>query len=376
MNHEFPDEIDLMKKLDAAIPPYQDKVLASDDPQIAAAQRLAQGPDVRLSNVALNRIEAQLRSRMAELHPVASKPQSSRRGFRPTPWLRYMAAACLVIIMVVSGVAQVSANALPGDNLYSVKRAIETGRLAVVSDDGEPGLRVDLATRRVEEFEKLFLERGRIYPDALEEASDELDRSLQLLGQGFGDQVEISIRIIALTSEQERLINLTLPLTSQDVQQQLDRVASDVVEIQTSALVLSPNTKPEIVPTALPVPTWDISATPSLTVSPTQTPTPSMTVSPTRTPTIVSTQTKTPTTTATPHATKTPKPHSTTASEVIPTISEPDTMPTRTPPGHGATPGLGDNPPGQGGDNPGTGNDGQPPGQDKPDNPNKPNKDK
>ncbi len=368
MNHELPDELELMKNLDVALPPYQDKLVASTDPRIVAAQRLAQGPDVRLSNVALNRIEAQLRSRMAELHPApVPKAKPSRRVFRPGPWLRYAAAACLVFILIVSSVAQVSASALPGDTLYSVKRTIETGRLAVVSDNGEPGLRVDIAARRVDEFEKLLLEHGRIYPYALEEASDQLDRSLHLLERGFGDQIEISIRIIALTSEQERLINLALPLTSQEMQQELSRVASDVVKIQSSAMVLSPNTKPEIVPTALPMPTWEVSATPSSTVSPTLTPTP----------TIVSTQTRTPV--STPQATKTPKPHLTTmpeVDEVIPTISVPDVIPTRTPPGHGATPGLGDNPPGQGGDNPGQGNDGSPPGQDKPDKPDKPEKDK
>ncbi len=119
MTTENPNEIrDLMDRLDRAVPPYSKKALLPDsDPMVSAAQRLAQGPTIQLSDSALDRIEARLRARTAELHP-AKRPAPPTRVFpRRTRWQqvwRY-AAACLIVFLVLANVAQASASSLPGD---------------------------------------------------------------------------------------------------------------------------------------------------------------------------------------------------------------------------------------------------------------------
>jgi hypothetical protein len=78
---------------------------------------------------------------MAELHPAPVPKLNLRAGFfawsccamrQPPVGLHFNCQQC------GAGVRERAA----GDTLYSVKRTIETGRLAVVSDNGEPGLRL------------------------------------------------------------------------------------------------------------------------------------------------------------------------------------------------------------------------------------------
>lgn len=379
MNAEYPKRIreqretrDLMDRLDQAVPPNTKAVDGAEgDPLVDAARRLAQAPDVRLPNVSLNRIEAKLRAHTRELHaasaaaqpaPSTSRqpfPDLSRRVTRPK-WQRtgrlwrYAAAACLAFILTVSGLTRASASSLPGDHLYPLKRAVEAQRLALVTDDNEPDLRVELAGRRVKEFDRL-LSRDRVYPRALEEAAGHMAWTIDLLTDGHGSWATAGPRMIHLVDLESLLITRAMYITSPEVQARLAAVAARNDEMrQLIKAKLSPSSdgepptdpavEPDATPTETGTPAPSYTATPSPTATPSVTPTPSLTPTPTRT-------------TPAPSATYQP----TTAPEAYGT-------PTRTPPGHGPTPGLGDSPPGQGGDNPGVGNSGQPPGQeDKPD---------
>jgi hypothetical protein len=215
MNSDFPkDTRKLIQRLEEAVPPHSDALGdAGDDPLLKTAQRLANGPDIKLSDPALNRIEARLRARTREL---ARQPQAIEtapvahggwRAFRRYSWqaARYVAAACLILVLVTVGVGRASASSLPGETFYPVKRAIEGGRLAMVSENDEPELRVDLAERRLDEFDAL-LDRERVYPRVLEEAYAHLNRGLDLLAYGYGDRDVLGPRIITLTIRQARLI--------------------------------------------------------------------------------------------------------------------------------------------------------------------------
>jgi hypothetical protein len=268
-------------------------------------------------------------------------------------------------------VTKASASSLPGETLYPVKRAVESGRLALVSDNGEPGLRVDLASRRLDEF-KALLERDEVYPQALEEADDHLDRALELMARGYGNRAALSVRVSNLLDRQTTLITQAVPQASDRQRQHLESLMNNVLVLQEAALDLHSELFP---PTS--TPTLTATIPPSLTPLP-----PTSTITPTASSTL--TPTATPTASAVPSGTITPLPTNTLrpSQTVTYTILTPNdgsdpasldddvtprgVSPTRTPPGHGPTPGLGHgNAPGQGGSNPGNGNNGQPPGQQK-----------
>jgi hypothetical protein len=381
MNQDYSEEArQLMNELDRLIPPHSTETQTSADPLIQAARHLAQGPDIKLSAASLDRIEARLRARTIEMHAEPVKPLPPRPAARPATrrfspyrslW-RYAVAACLILALVVSaGVTKVSASSLPGETLYPVKRAVESGRLALVSDNGEPGLRVDLASRRLDEF-KALLERDEVYPQALEEADDHLDRALELMARGYGNRAALSVRVSNLLDRQTTLITQAVPQASDRQRQHLESLMNNVLVLQEAALDLhselfpptsTPTLTATIPPSLTPLPpTSTITPTASSTLTPTATPTasavPSGTITPLPTNTLRPSQTVT-------YTILTPNDGSDPASlddEVTPSSASP----TRTPPGHGPTPGLGHgNAPGQGGSNPGNGNNGQPPGQQK-----------
>ncbi len=353
----------LQERLDRAVPPGTRAVGdAADDPLVQAARRLAQGPAVRLSPAAQARIEARLRAQVAA---QASRP-AQRTLFRQRllPALRIAAVLAMVLLVSLFGVAQASADSLPGDRLYPVKRAIENARLALVSAQSEPALRVRFAERRLDEFERLLAQR-QVYPAVLFDASAHLEHALDLLGRGYGDRLALSERIATLTRQQTALIARAEALAPFDAFQQLGAAQRRNLTVQER--LVAEGSVPDFRPDYTPTPT------------PTETPTPTatFTVTPSPTPTETSTPTDTPTPTPTPTATATvsPTPTGTLTVMVTPTGTLTGTpvkgrpgagTPTRTPPGHGPTPGLGDNPPGQGGTHPGIGNQGQPPGQTKP----------
>jgi hypothetical protein len=359
MSRPTDDIRDLMERLDRSLPPHTRAVVGDDsDPLVAAARRLAQGPNVQLSNEAARRIESRLRQQVAAQH----HRQRSRSSARPV-WrgaLRYAAVLLLVIVLALTGLTRASADTLPGDQLYSVKRTVEDVRLTLAPTDSQAGLHVDFAGRRINEFETLLAKRNRYYPRALADASSELNSALNLLADGHGSRAKLDPKVISLAHQQASLVEQANALDlSQAQQQQLEQIAASNKVIQQR--LATEGTVPGFVPDATATPT----ATPTLTPTPTETATPTATPTPTSTPTATPTATPTPTPTRTPTATPTLTLTPSHTSSPDASLNSQSVGPaTRTPPGHGPTPGLGNMPPGQGGDNPGVGNGGDPPGKD------------
>ena len=346
----------LMELLDRAIPPHTQQVIAvgdDSDPLLAAARRLALGPRPALSPAARERIEARLRAQMAAAPPRVHESRPAPR-WRPGLALRAAVALFLVVVVSLAGLTSASASSLPGDTLYPVKRAIEGARLALVSQGSEAGLRVGLAERRLDEFTRL-LDRHEVYPPVLEEASDELDRALDLLAAGHSARAPLDARIAALTQQQTALIARAAPLAGFEDFLRLGQAQERNLAVQQR--LADEGSVPGFVPERTPTPT----PIPTPTASPTSAPTATPTASPSPTTTLTATGTATPTPTGTVTITVTG-----TRTVAPGAAGKRSDTPTRTPPGHGATPGLGQNPPGQGGTNPGIGHDGQPPGQTKP----------
>lgn len=294
MNDRFPDnDPDLNARLDQAVPPHTRSVGKPDaDPLTRLAQRLAQGPDVLFSDTALDRIEARLNTQMDTMALYSTPPTAQRRQVRLGRLVRYAAAAALILLLVVSTVTQASAAALPGDRLYPIKRAVEEIRIALVTQDGEAALRLTLAGRRIDEFEAL-LEQNRVYPRALEEANDQMERALDLLVAGHGDWADVDLGFRSLVARDTFLLDQAAPRADAPERVRLDAAANTVVVIQQRIETLNPalppatpNTSPTLMPTvpptASPSPTLTITATPSMTQIPTLTSSPSPTAISTR----------------------------------------------------------------------------------------------
>jgi hypothetical protein len=300
---------DLNARLDQAVPPHTRTLGKPDaDPLIHLAQRVAQGPDVLFSNAALDRIEARLNAQMDTMALYSASPTTQRRRIRFGRLVRYAAAAVLTLFLIMTMVTQAAAAALPGDQLYPVKRAVEKIRITLVAKDKEASLRLTLAERRIDEFEAL-LEQDRVYPRALEEANDEMGRALDLLAAGHGDWADVDLEFRSLIVRDTFLLDQAALRADAAERVRLDEAANRVAVIQQHIETLNPvlppvtpNTLPTPVSTMLPTvfptaspsptdtPTLTVTATPSMTQTPTLTPSPSPTASPTTSPTPMSTR--------------------------------------------------------------------------------------
>ncbi len=359
---------DLMDRLDRALPPHTHTVHADgDDPLVDAARRLAEAPHVALSDAAVRRIEARVQARLAETPSLGSSDLFSHRHTLLRV-LRLAVAACLVIFVLgtVSAV-HASASSLPGDTLYPVKRAIESGRLAVVATSDEANLRVELAIRRVDEFRRL-LARGDVYPHALEESSNQLWTAARLLDAGAGDRDRLGPQIDGVAQQQAALAAQAFPAASVEEQAQLQTVTGDSTVLHElygdgSPISVEPAATDE--PAAIPLVSSPVpSLTPSATAPPTSTPTATMTPTVTMTATATVTATVTPTRRAITPTRRplsdsiVPQPGATRLPTLVP---HPGRFPTLTPTAPGAQAGNGQSAPGQ--QDGGPGNSENAPGQ-------------
>ena len=149
------NEIDnLQNELDRHLPPHAGHVsVPSSDapnaelqPLLVVAERLAAAPQPRLSDTARARIEAQLRAASSAIAQPQPRTASIRRfnGLQAMRW----AAACLAVVVLLSwGTVRASANSLPGEPLYPVKRLAENAQLAFSADDLD--LHLTFAERRI-----------------------------------------------------------------------------------------------------------------------------------------------------------------------------------------------------------------------------------
>jgi hypothetical protein len=190
----FPDP--LADRLDQVLPPHSTVLpdhVEAEEPAVRVAVMLARGPHPVLSSEAVARIQTRVLGRAASL----------RRA--PVRWngrlLRWAAAACVALMILTVTSATASADSVPGDTLYPVKRLVEQGRLALSSNATDVSLRLDFADRRLDEFETL-LNRGEVNFRSLNDALREMNSALVLVEQGDGPREEAAIRLLDLSARQ------------------------------------------------------------------------------------------------------------------------------------------------------------------------------
>ncbi len=257
-------------------------------------------------------LERRLRTGMSPPVPIA--PARSRTIQLLPLGLSRLAAVLLIgfILALGSGAGLVAASAddLPGDTLYGVKRLWESIVLALAPVTGQPGdLWLQIADTRLDEVNRLNAE-GRLTADAL---ADLYTASYYVSYYG-GD----ASRILAYFNKAYlALFNRIQPPVGAEIlySEVVDAVNPDNRLSSSGAIIPLPDDQPPSlsgvpeVPTATPTdvfipPTHTPSPTPSETPTPTNTASPTPTASDTPTPRIPATATRTPT--YTPSPTETP----------------------------------------------------------------------
>lgn len=152
------------------------ELAAELEPHIRVALRAARAYAFTPSTASKERGRQRL---LTEMHELERAPER-RAGVGPWwPGLRWVLASAAVALVVLAGglgVARASANALPGQPLYAVKRAVEQTRLALAfSDETRAELHLAYAQRRAREL-ALLVSAGR--EDRLKAVEDDLRQAL------------------------------------------------------------------------------------------------------------------------------------------------------------------------------------------------------
>lgn len=184
-----------------------------------------------LSPEAVDRIEQRVRHYAAVLGPPA------RSMIRLPHALRITVAACLTLLVMSVAVLQVSANSLPDDTLYPLKRAMEDVRLEFSSD--KPTYESELAQTRIDEFEHM-LEQGKIYPYLLEDSNSHMQHIVDSTNNHF-----MLEQVARLGLYQAELIKQLVVQSNHNQQEDLLRIGQKTADIQSQVgQVVTPPTPP------------------------------------------------------------------------------------------------------------------------------------
>lgn len=288
----------------AAYPHYADDLR----PALQAGILTARLKAPQMSAASVDLLEMRLRAQMQ----MQASSISEEKVIRPARWLPLSRAAAIFLIVFLAslgsgaGAVAASANAVPGDWLYGLKRLWEAIVLALTPLTGEADdLYLTIAERRLDEVEQLS-QRGMLTDAAL---LDLYGATAQAITRA---DAQTAVEVTRFLSEMHTQIDAASTLNS--------GLRHDLLSV-TTPLPLSDGRlqAPSITPPSLLVSTTAPTFTPSLTATSTVTPTATPSVTPTISPTPSATLTPTPRVPAT--ATRTPTPSVTPTASVTPSIT-------------------------------------------------------
>lgn len=307
--------------------------------QIGLLTARLKSPEMNAQSV--DALEMRLR---AQMRPAARR---SNISYLPMGISRVAASIAVIIILALgsgAGLVAASADDLPGDTLYGVKRLWETIVLAFAPLTGQPGdLWLRIANARLDEANALS-DQGKLTEDAL---IDLYTATYHASQYGYGDGDASAIIAYFNRAYLAFMNRITAPPGAEGVYRDMIdalaplRVQNGTITPLTSELPPSLSGAPVGVPSPTPIPpTAVITATDTPSPTATATETPTITASPTpsatRTPRIPPTPTRTPTFTPSPTVTLTYTPSPTMTWTALPL---PGTIPpitgaaTQVPPG-------------------------------------------
>ena len=190
-----PEDERLASRLDQALPPGVSRApRQTSDPLVNTALLLAR--------LQVPPLSAEADARIQQRVLAAMRTPKARSPWRPATYVRWLAAACLIVVALTVGILPIAASSLPGEPLYSVKRGFEQIEL-LLATTSESQARVNLtqAERRLEEQVQL-VERGQFDPSLVTSAALSMQASSEA-ARASGDPNLV-------TSLQERSTSLTL----------------------------------------------------------------------------------------------------------------------------------------------------------------------
>ena len=218
-------------------------------------------------------IEQQLLNRAVQFKaPIAPRP--SQRPASKSLRLRWgwVALVCFVLFIGGTGLVTASAGSLPSDALYPVKRLAEQISVATTSGADQVNLRVDLARRRLDEFEALA-KRDDVRPELMTEALNEMATALQAAAALPDEQrQQVADAIVRLTDVHLALAASTSPRASLATRASLEASVAAAETARAQALQLADVQPPAeaatlAAPTATDLPTVEAHLDPTETSS-------------------------------------------------------------------------------------------------------------
>jgi hypothetical protein len=221
------------------LPELEDQIRAAQS--LRALRALAPRPE------AARRVEARLRLEA-----------QARRAARPALTLRWAAAIVLVAILSLgAGATASSANSLPGDALYPVKRSIEAAQLIFTPPAGRAAFHAALAHRRLDELAALTERQNadaELITRLTHEITVETREALAAVNAAPPrQQAEVLETILRETGEQQAVLQAVQESAPPEAQDDVARALEASSESQTLAVERREGMPPEE-PSATPTP--------------------------------------------------------------------------------------------------------------------------
>ncbi len=185
------------------------------EPLLSLAARLQTARSLRPA-AEFKAATAQRLSKLAAARSAPPRPKTGFRGFRTGGWaqprmrLKPLLVGVLVVTLIASsfGTVAASAQSLPGDFLYPVKRAEEAVHFALTLDEaGRAGLRLEYASRRIDEAVTLVQQnRTQALDRVLADYNGQIQSELTFLQPGSplsaAQQLTLAGRLLSETQRQ------------------------------------------------------------------------------------------------------------------------------------------------------------------------------
>lgn len=181
-------------------------------PLLSAAAELRALPIPQLSHAARN--AARARAQAAFARQYRSPRRTMGRWWAPLPVLRVAVALLLAFVLFGASVASAQ-HSLPGEPLYSVKRATETAQLYLARrPEQKAELYLSFAGRRVDEMLALIPRDKTVDVSMPEEIKIDLTRAREIIDQlPPGDRARLITRYDAQIRGQQAIVAAALPTT-------------------------------------------------------------------------------------------------------------------------------------------------------------------
>jgi hypothetical protein len=238
------------------------------EPLLYLADRLHAAQSLQAPGYTRAAIQQRLRFLPARL---PARRRSLIPAFLPRAWLRFrlapLLAAVLLVVMVASsvGIVAVSAQALPGDFLYPVKRVQESLALGLALNESyRADLQLEFASRRMDEAITLSGQnRAAAVGQSLTEYNDLIQVELDFLNQSNGlspsQQTDLANKLLADLVKHEASLNSLAQNAPQAVRETIARAmtTSQAAHNQAAQIIRNGSQVPPAAPTATstPVPT-------------------------------------------------------------------------------------------------------------------------